>query len=208
MCGLVVNEKAETGVPGLYAAGDVSCVAKGHLTGAFVFGEIAAEEAARFVGSLPPPRPDTGQVGAVRRIMEKRSGGGGKKVDVRDIEYKMRRLINDYVVSPKNDFKLNRWLDWAERFSREIDEEVAAGNGHELSRLFEIEHILKCATYSAKAALERKESRWGNAHLRTDFPQKDNENFLCHVDIRCGKDGEAKASRRPRIRNLPSGGAR
>jgi succinate dehydrogenase/fumarate reductase flavoprotein subunit len=207
MCGLVVNEKAETGVPGLYAAGDVSCVAKGHLTGAFVFGEIAAEEAARFVGSQPPPGADEGQVAAVQRVMERRSGGGDKKVDVRDLEYKMRRLINDYVVSPKNAFKLNRWLEWAERFSREIDEEVAAGNGHELSRLFEAEHILKCATYSAKAALERSESRWGNAHLRTDFPKKDNENFLCHVDIRCGKEGEVTASRRPLIRNLPSGGA-
>ena len=207
MCGLVVNEKAETGVPGLYAAGDVSCVAKGHLTGAFVFGEIAAEEAARFVDSQPPPRPDDGQVAAVRKIMEIRSGGGDKRVDGRDLEYKMRRLINDYVVSPKNSYKLNRWLEWAERFSREIDEEVAAGNGHELSKLFEVEHILKCATYSATASLERRESRWGNAHLRTDFLKKDNENFLCHVDIRCGKDGEVKASRRALIRDLPAGGA-
>jgi succinate dehydrogenase/fumarate reductase flavoprotein subunit len=128
-------------------------------------------------------------------------------VDVRDIEYKIRRLINDYVVSPKNSFKLNRWLDWAERFTREIDEEVAVGSGHELSKLFEVEHILKCATYSAKASLERKESRWGNAHLRTDFPKKDNENWLCHVDLRCGKDGEVTASKRPLIRNLSFGGA-
>ena len=207
MCGLVVNERAETGVPGLYAAGDVSCVAKGHLTGAFVFGEIAAEEAVRFVTSQPPPRVDAGQAAAVRKVLEKRSGGGDKRVDVRDIEYKIRRLINDYVVSPKNSFKLNRWLDWAERFTREIDEEVAVGNGHELSKLFEVEHILKCATYSAKASLERKESRWGNAHLRTDFPKKDNENWLCHVDLRCGKDGEVTASNRPLIRNLSSGGA-
>jgi succinate dehydrogenase/fumarate reductase flavoprotein subunit len=144
---------------------------------------------------------------AIRKILEARSGGGDKRVDVRDLEYKMRRLINDYVVSPKNAYKLNRWLEWAERFTREIEEEVAVGNGHELCRLFEAEHILKCATYSAKAALERKESRWGNAHLRTDFPKKDNESFLCHVDIRCGKDGEVTASRRPLIRNLPSGGA-
>jgi len=52
-----------------------------------------------------------------------------------------------------------------------------------------------------------QESRWGNAHLRTDFLKKDNENFLCHVDIRCGKDGEVKASRRALIRDLPAGGA-
>jgi succinate dehydrogenase/fumarate reductase flavoprotein subunit len=207
MCGLVVNEKAETGVPGLYAAGDVSCVAKGHLTGAFVFGEIAAEEAARFVSSQPPPRLDTGQVAPVQKVLEKRSESGDKKVDVRDIEYKIRRLINDYVVSPKNAFKLNRWLDWAGRFAQEIDGEVAAGNGHELSKLFEVEHILKCATYCAKASLERKESRWGNVHLRTDFPKRDNENWLCHVDLRCGKDGEITASKRSLIRNLSSGGA-
>jgi len=181
-------------------------VAKGHLTGAFVFGEIAAEEAVRFASSRPQPGLDPGQVAALRRVMEKRSAGD-KRVDVRDMEYKMRRLINDYVVSPKNAFKLNRWLEWADRFAFEIDEEVAAGNGHELSKLFEVEHILKCATYSARAALERKESRWGNAHLRTDFPKKDNENFLCHVDIRCGEDGEIAASRRPLVRNLPSGGA-
>ena len=64
MAGLVVNEKAETNVPGLYAAGDVSCVSKGHLTGAFVFGEIAAEQAVRFVSSQPQPELDSGQVTA------------------------------------------------------------------------------------------------------------------------------------------------
>jgi len=44
-------------------------------------------------------------------------------------------------------------------------------------------------------------------HLRTDFPKKDNENWLCHVDLRRGKDGEITASKRSLIRNLPSGGA-
>jgi succinate dehydrogenase/fumarate reductase flavoprotein subunit len=188
MSGLVVNERAETGVPGLYAAGDVACVAKGHLTGAFVFGEIAAEQGAAFVRSQPRPRFDAAQVEEVRGAIERRLAAGDKRIDVRDLEYKVRRLINDYVVSPKNAYKLGRWLDWAERFRHEMDYEVAVTNGHELSKLFEVEHIVRCATLSARAALERKESRWGDAHLRTDYPHQDNRNWLCHVDLRRGDD--------------------
>ena len=207
MSGLVVDEKAGTSVPGLYAAGDVSCVAKGHLTGAFVFGEIAAEQAVRFVSSQSPPGLDVGQVKEVQKTAERRMARGDKRIDVRDLEYKVRRLINDYLVSPKNAYKLNRWLEWAERFEREVEEEVAVANGHELSKVFEVEHIVKCATFSAKAALERKESRWGSAHLRTDYPERDDRAWLRHVDVRRGPEGEAVTVTRPLVRTLPSGGA-
>ena len=207
MSGLVVDEKAGTSVPGLYAAGDVSCVAKGHLTGAFVFGEIAAEQAVRFVSSQSPPGLDVGQVKEVQKTAERRMARGDKRIDVRDLEYKVRRLINDYLVSPKNAYKLNRWLEWAERFEREVEEEVAVANGHELSKVFEVEHIVKCATFSAKAALERKESRWGSAHLRTDYPERDDRAWLRHVDVRRGPEGEPVTATRPLVRTLPSGGA-
>lgn len=206
MSGLVVNEKAQTGVPGLYAAGDVSCVAKGHLTGAFVFGEIAAEQAARFVASQPTPRFDSGQVKAIEHLMEKRAARADKRVDVHDIEYKARRSINDYLTSPKNAYKLNRWLEWAEVFERELDEDVAVRNAHELVKTFEVGNIVKCAAFSAMAALERKESRNGYSHQRTDYPEQDDNNWLCHVDIRRGKDGELTTSKRPLVRNLSSGG--
>ncbi|MXS78447.1 hypothetical protein ABF87_10855, partial [Nitrosomonas sp. JL21] len=53
---------------------------------------------------------------------------------------------------------------------------------------YEVEHILTCATLSASAALERKESRWGNAHQRTDFPDKDDDNWLCHLILNKGED--------------------
>ncbi|RPJ54766.1 MAG: FAD-binding protein, partial [Acidobacteria bacterium] len=209
MSGLVVNARAETSVPGLYAAGDVACVSKGHLTGAFVFGEIAAEGAAAFVRAHAAPRADGEQVRQVEDVVGRRCAGSDKRVDVREVEYKVRRLINDYVVSPKNAYKLNRWLEWAERFHREIDEEVAVANGHELSKLFEVEHIVRCATLSAHASLARTESRWGNAHLRTDYPKSDDQHWLCHVDVRRGEDPrEVRVSTRPLDRRLPTGGAR
>jgi succinate dehydrogenase/fumarate reductase flavoprotein subunit len=207
MSGLAVNEKAETGVPGLYAAGDVSCVAKGHLTGAFVFGEIAAEEAARFAASQPAPKMNPEQLKELEKKIVKRTARADKRVDVRDIEYKVRRLINDYLTSPKNPYKLNRWLEWAQVFERELEEEVAVRNGHELLKTFEVGNIVQCATFSAVAALERKESRNGYSHQRTDYPKQDDENWLCHVDVRRQKDGTMTAGKRPLNRNLPSGGA-
>lgn len=206
MSGLVVNEKAETAVPGLYAGGDVSCVAKGHLTGAFVFGEIAAEQAAGFVRTQPAPKLNPHQVRTLEETITKRAARADKRVDVRDIEYKVRRLVNDYLTSPKSAYKLNRWLEWAEVFERELEEDVAVSDGHELAKSFEVGNIVKCATFSAKAALERKESRSGYPHQRIDYPETDDQHWLCHVDVLRGKDGEVNTCKRPLNRNLPSGG--
>jgi len=106
---------------------------------------------------------------------------------VRDFEYKVRRLIGDYVVSPKNEYKLKRWGDWAERFREELENGVLARDGHELSKLYEVEHIATCASLSAAAALVRKESRWGEAHFRTDYPARNDKQFFCHMVVAKGE---------------------
>ena len=186
MSGIVVNERAETDVAGLYAAGDVACVPKQHLTGAFVFGEVAAENAVDFISSNRKTVLDTGQVEKAESIRNRRFTSIGRQIDVSSLEYKVRRLVGDYVVSPKNAYKLNRWFEWSERFQEEVDSETRATNGHELSKIYEIENIVSCACFCAGASLERKESRWGNGHSRTDYPERDDENWLCHLDISRG----------------------
>ena len=186
MSGMVVNERAETGVPGLYAAGDAACVAKQHLTGAFVFGEVASEQAAAFIADNENARLDGDQVHQAESLRNRRFVVDDRQIDVRQLEYKVRRLIGDYVVSPKNAYKLTRWLEWAHRFRDEIENGVFVRNGHELSKLYEVDNIVQCACFSAQASMERKESRWGNAHIRTDFPERDDKNYLCHVVLQQG----------------------
>ena len=39
-----------------------------------------------------------------------------------------------------------------------------------------------------EASLKRKESRWGHAHKRTDYPETDNTKWLCHVVLKKGVD--------------------
>ena len=103
------------------------------------------------------------------------------------------------MISPKNEYKLQRWIEWAERFKLELDSDLLIRNGHELSKLYEVENIIHCATMAAHASLERKESRWPKSvHFRSDYPERDDENWLCHLDVKKGEhDGEIKVSKRP-----------
>ena len=202
MGGLYVNEKAETGVPGLYAAGDVASVPKQHLSGAFVFGEVAAEEAVEFIKSNNTVKLNECQVQAVEDRRNHRFTVIDRDIDVREMEYKVRRLIGDYLISPKNEYKLNSWLEWSERIRKEIQDQVAVRNGHDLSKLYEVENIVHCADFSARASLMRRESRWGSAHQRTDFPDKDDSKWLCHIIVNQGESpDEIRVSKRP-IRDL------
>ena len=198
MAGVRVNENAECGVPGLYVAGDAASVPKQHLTGAFVFGEIAAEQAVEFIASESKTKLDLRQVRVAETLRNQRYTTAGREIPIRELEYKVRRIIGEYVISPKSEYKLNRWLEWAQVFQKEIENEALIQNGHELSKLYEIENIVKCATFSAKASLERKESRWGNCHYRIDYPDTDDRNWLCHVVLQKGENAnDIRVSKQP-----------
>ena len=188
LTGVRVNEKAETSVQGLYAAGDTSLVARGHLSGAFVFGEIAAEsatESADGVGHAELTMPQVAAVSAKRRQRLAQTRG---TVTIEEFEYKVRRMINDYIRPPKNEYKLDRALWWMNRFRQELDAMVRVGDAHDLFKAYEVENIIDCATLSAVASKERKESRWLPWHYRSDFPKKDDANWLKHIVLTRGTE--------------------
>jgi succinate dehydrogenase/fumarate reductase flavoprotein subunit len=161
LTGVRVNEKAETTIAGLYAAGDTSLVARGHLSGAFVFGEIAAESATEFAADAHKTELETNQISAFVKNQENRFNQSGNPIPIEEFEYKVRRIINDYIVPPKNDYKLNNALWWMDRFRKELKEQVRVRDVHDLFKTYEVENIIQCATMSALASNERKESRWG-----------------------------------------------
>jgi len=195
LTGVRVNARAETSVPGLYAAGDTSLVARGHLTGAFVFGQIAAESATGFAARAGRVELDPARVEEVARDLAARLEQGGGRIPIEEFEYKVRRMINDYVVPPKNEYKLDRALWWMERFRRDLRSLVRIGSRHDLFKSFEIENIIQCAALSATASKERRESRWGLWHYRSDFPKPDDGNWLKHVVLTRGEaPGQVKVA--------------
>ncbi|MBW2370600.1 MAG: FAD-binding protein [Deltaproteobacteria bacterium] len=201
LTGVRVNENAETSVPGLYAAGDTSLVARGHLSGAFVFGEIAAESATAFAAGNGNIALDDRQTDAFSVEMESRLAQGTNSVAIEEFEYKVRRMIKDYITPPKNEYKLNRALWWMDRFREELSTMVRVGDVHDLFKLFEVENIIQCATMSALASKERKETRWLPWHFRSDYPEKDDQQWLKHIVLTMGdKLEDVQVSHAPIIR--------
>jgi succinate dehydrogenase/fumarate reductase flavoprotein subunit/HEAT repeat protein len=195
--GVWVDENAATTVPGLYAAGDLACVPHNYMIGAFVFGDLAGAHAAervktegRFDGPLP-----VDQIEAAHELVYRPLGNPGGPPQ-QQVEYKLRRFVNDYVAPPKTGRKLTIAVESFERMAGEIAA-MGARTPHELMRCAEVSFILDCALMAAKSSLVRTESRWGLYHDRTDLPERDDAQWFAHLNLRKSDEGELEFLRRP-----------
>lgn len=186
--GVLVNHEAETSITGLYAAGDMACVPHQYLLGALTFGKIAGTNASHFAKNESFIAPDPAQIEAeIARISDIASRPDG--VPHQQVEYKIRRIVTQYLMPPKTMTKMDIALEKIEHFRRVDLKLLGARDPHELGRALEIHSIVDCAEMMAKASLFRKESRWGFYHYFLDYPERDDENWLKRVIIRKGADG-------------------
>jgi succinate dehydrogenase/fumarate reductase flavoprotein subunit len=192
--GVWVNEHAETTVAGLYAAGDLACVPHNYMLGAFVYGKLAGESAARRCADIELAPLDDAQVEAEReRVWAPLSRTDG--LPPAQVEYKLRRMVNDYLQPPKVTRKMEIGLARFEAIRADLDRLSAAGP-HELMRALEVHAIRDCAEMAARASLFRTESRWGLYHNRVDHPERNDADWLCHVQLK-KVDGEMTCFKRP-----------
>ena len=59
----------------------------------------------------------------------------------------------------------------------------------------ELGYMIDCAEATVLGAIERKESR--GAQFRTDYPERNDDEWLKHIDITLGGDGEPQISYSP-----------
>lgn len=190
--GVWVDENARTSVPGLYAAGDMASVPHNYMLGAFVNGGIAGQDAATYCATTDLPAYDAGDVTREReRVLAPTLRSDG--LTPHEMEYKTRRLVNDYLQPPKVTAK---YLLAQERFAEIRDDldVLCARDPHELLRALELQSILDCADMAAAASLYRTESRWGLYHTRVEHPETDNDNWFCHTMLY--KDGDGRMAHR------------
>jgi len=183
--GVWVNERGETTVPGLYAAGDMACVPHNYLLGAMTYGEICAENALAYAASAEPPAtgPDLDAQAEAERRRVLAPLDRPRGIPHHQFEYKVRRLVNDYLQPPKSANRLELGLAAFLRAGEELAE-VGASNPHELMRVVEGGFIRDCAEMAARASLFRRESRWGLYHYRLDYPALDDDAWFVHVNLR------------------------
>jgi succinate dehydrogenase/fumarate reductase flavoprotein subunit/HEAT repeat protein len=194
--GVWVDEHARTTVPGLYAAGDLACVPHNYMIGAFVYGELAGTHAAStYVAGPAPDVLPADQIAAAHELIYRplRHPEGPPQPQV---EYKLRRFVNDYVAPPKTAAKLSIAVQTFERMRDEVAG-IGATTPHELLRAVEVSFIRDCAEMAARSSLTRTESRWGLYHDRSDTPERDDVDWRYHLNLRKGSDGDMEFLKRP-----------
>ncbi|WP_322857611.1 fumarate reductase/succinate dehydrogenase flavoprotein subunit [Mycobacterium shigaense] len=186
--GVWVDEHARTTVPGLYAAGDLACVPHNYMIGAFVFGDLAGTHAASTLTDTAAPQqlPDDQLRDAHELIYRPLRHPDGPPQP--QVEYKLRRFVNDYVAPPKTAAKLSIAVRTFDRMRAEIAE-MGARNPHELMRAVEVSFIRDCAEMAARSSLTRTESRWGLYHDRADLPSRDDSEWGYHLNLRKRTNG-------------------
>jgi succinate dehydrogenase/fumarate reductase flavoprotein subunit len=193
--GVWVDERARTTVPGLHATGDMASVPHNYMLGAFVNGAYAGESAAEFCAEVDHAAIDQDFVAREQaRVLGPTRRDDG--LSPNEVEYKTRRMVNDYLQPPKVTRKMEIGL---QRFA-EIREDLTAlvaRDPHELMRAMEVHSILDCAEMAAQASLFRTESRWGLYHCRVDYPETDNDNWFCHTLLEKRADGTTGSRKHP-----------
>jgi succinate dehydrogenase/fumarate reductase flavoprotein subunit len=180
--GVWVDEHARTTVPGLHAAGDLACVPHNYMLGAFVYGRLAGESAARYCADNALPELDQAQVEREReRVWAPLARQDG--LPPNQVEYKLRRMVNDYLQPPKVTRKMEIGLERFESIRADL-ERLQARNPHELMRAMEVHAIRDCAEMAARASLYRTESRWGLYHNRVDYPGRNDADWFVHVQLK------------------------
>ncbi|MEO1339374.1 MAG: fumarate reductase/succinate dehydrogenase flavoprotein subunit, partial [Myxococcota bacterium] len=161
-------------------AGDMASVPHNYMLGAFTNGAIAGEDAMSYANEVDLADFDAADVQLERdRVLAptKREDG----IPPNQIEYKTRRLVNDYLQPPKVTMKFELGQKRLAEVREDMTEHMIVRNAHELMRSLEAASILDCADMAAHSSLYREESRWGLYHLRTDYPEKNNDEWFCHT---------------------------
>jgi succinate dehydrogenase/fumarate reductase flavoprotein subunit len=167
--GIDINERAETSVKGLFAAGDEVGNLRGALAGAAVFGWIAGEQAAFRAGQDgPPPAAEESQLVEERinffsEILERKEGASWQEVNLA-----LQQIMNEYAGEVRSEPQLKAGLKYIRDLGKKARQTLKAANAHALVRALETLDLIDCGEAVFWGALERKESR--PPHLRTDYP--------------------------------------
>ena len=186
--GLVVNNDLETGMMGLFAAGDeVGGVPWSASPGAFTMGwhagEMAAKEAMNQKAFLDGPKD---KVNALRELYHdffKNKDG----LHWREIEMAVQNIVDHYAGDVRTEKMLMRGIERLKNIKEHVS--FTAENPHDVGRCLEVMSVIDNADMVFRASLERKESRprpFG--FFRADFPQENNEDYFAFLSMRFNGD--------------------
>ncbi len=203
--GLVpINEKCESNIPGLYAAGDalgsymagaIYTQIGSSLAGSAVQGAVAGEAAARYCQSIKMPTISTSTKSTIEAQMLaplKREAGYSPAWVTQTLQGIM---IPNFVLYIKKESMLKAALAYVEELRDHHLPMLRAADLHELRLAHETANMIITAEMKLKASIMRKESRC--SHYRLDYPELDDKNWQAWINIFKGQDGTMQFEKQP-----------
>jgi fumarate reductase flavoprotein subunit len=200
MGGIDTDADGATEMPGLYAAGEVASVSinganrlgSNSLTECLVFGAWSGQAAAAFVREVDDGReePLLEQAGHEAARLESLRGkpGGEKIADLRrEMKTAMERGCGVFREENETRHSLETITELKGRYADVGLQDRSKIFNTEVISALELGNMLDVAEAVAFGALDRRESR--GAHMRTDFPARDDKNCLKHSLLRFAPDG-------------------
>ncbi|HZU40657.1 MAG TPA: FAD-binding protein [Solirubrobacteraceae bacterium] len=207
MGGVKTDVDGQTTVANLYAAGEVACVSVhgGNRLGAnslldtLIFGRRSGEHAAARALQMPMPSTPAARVSDTEREIAGIIGRDGNGRRVAALKDELGETMNQYCAVFRDAEGLAKAHEVVRRLKEEapnagIDDKGSVFNQDVIAAI-ELGYMLDVAEAIVIGAEERKESR--GAQSRTDFPERNDEDWLKHINISLDGDGEPKVSYSP-----------
>ena len=193
MGGIDTNIDCSTILPGLFAAGECACVSinganrlgSNSLTEILVYGARAGQAAAVFAAEHSEidiealKKQGTDEYKRITRDFLQKDGGSERIATLRK---EMHQIMEQSVDIFRSESGLkeacNKIEELKDRFSSILIEDKSLNFNTELTSALELENMIDVAESIIFSALSRRESR--GSHQRTDFVNRDDENFLRH----------------------------
>jgi succinate dehydrogenase flavoprotein subunit len=207
MGGVKTDVDGQTTIPGLYAAGEVACVSVhgGNRLGAnslldtLIFGRRSGEHAGRLANNIAMPSTPPAKVTDTERHIQAiidRPRGGRRVAAIKD---ELGDTMNKYVAVFRDADGLNQALEIVRRLKEEAPKAAIDDRGNVFNQdvigAIELGYMLDVAEAIVVAAQERKESR--GAQFRTDFPARNDDEWLKHIDVTANGTEEPTVSYSP-----------
>jgi len=202
--GVAVDERYGTNVPGLFAAGEcassvfganrVAAATMEMLTTGAIAGWSAADHGASTgLAAVPAERLDTA---VDRALAPLRRVGGAQASALRE---RLQNAAMQLLGPIRNAAELERFLEMLGDIERDELPQLGVASPDPIYNkgwleALEAENMVTALTFSARAALERTESR--GVHYREDAPATDNDRWLRQILLR-RDDGELTLRTRP-----------
>jgi succinate dehydrogenase/fumarate reductase flavoprotein subunit len=171
--GLEIDEKAETSVKGLYAAGDEVGNFRADIAGAAVFGWIAGKSAAERASSiasfeLVEEHPKVETVRQFYSALRSRDSGTANPT-WKEANLALQQIMTDYAgVEVRSEHLFKAGLKYLADLKKKANDSLHCQNSHELMRCLEVLDLMQLGELVMLAAQERKETR--AKHVRIDHP--------------------------------------